>query len=110
MTIQTPRVSGSTVDRAGDVVETLKAYAIQETVGPLKGAARWLAFGTAAAVFLGVGIILFALGVLRLSQDVGGSALDGSWSFVHYLITAVVLGSAAALSISRISKNSLRRY
>lgn len=107
MAITGPRPS--TADRAGDVVETVKAYAIQETVGPLKGAARWLAFGTAASIFLGVGVLLLAVGVLRFSQDLGGSALDGSWSFVHYLISGVVLAALVGVAISRISKNSLRR-
>ena len=104
---RSPRTSP--VDRAGDIVETVRAYAVQETVGPLKGAARWLAYGTAAAVCLGVGTLLLAVGVLRLSQDAGGTVLDGSWSFVHYLVAAAVLGAAVGLSLSRISKNSLRR-
>lgn len=99
----------SPVDKASDLVDSVKAYAIQETVGPLKGAARWLAYGTAASVCLGLGTVLLGLGVLRLSQDAGGKALDGSWSFVHYLVASVVLGGAVIVSLSRISKNSLRR-
>ena len=31
----------------GEVVEFVKTYARQETVGPLKGAGRWIAFGAA---------------------------------------------------------------
>ena len=99
----------STVDRAGDVVETVKAYAIQETVGPLKGAARWLLFGTVASVCLGVGVLLLGIGVLRLSQDLGGTVLDGSWSFVHYLVSGAVLAVLVGVAMSRISRNSLRR-
>ena len=96
----------SPVDRAADIAGTVKAYAIQETTGPLKGAARWLAFGTMASLCLGVGVLLLTVGVLRMSQDLGGSALDGGWSFVHYLVAAVVLGATVVLALSRISKSS----
>lgn len=109
MTVENRASRTSPVDKASDLVETVRSYAVQETVGPLKGAARWLAYGTAASVCLGLGTLLVALGVLRLSQDAGGAALDGSWSFVHYVVAAVVLGAAVKVSISRISKNSLRR-
>lgn len=109
MTVAPRTRPGSPVDQAADIVSTVKAYAVQETVGPLKGALRWLAFGTAAALCLGVGTVLLALGVLRLSQDLGGGALDGSWSFVHYLISSAVLAVAVGLSIARISRNSLQR-
>ena len=90
-------------------MDSVKAYALQETVGPIKGALRWLTYGTAAAVFMGLGVLLIGLGTLRLSQDLGGSVLDGSWSFVHYLVGSAVLACAVAVSLSRVSKNSLRR-
>lgn len=109
MTEETNRKRLSSADRAGDLVATVKAYALQETVGPLRGAARWLAYGTAASLSLGLGILLLALGVLRLSQDLGGSALDGAWSFVHYLVAGAVLGVAVGVSLSRVSRNSLGR-
>lgn len=65
-----PRMSP--VDRVTDVVESVKAYAVQETVGPARGAARWLAYGTLAALFMGTGVVLLGLAALRLSQDAGG--------------------------------------
>jgi hypothetical protein len=33
-------------DQVTDLVESVKIYARQETLGPLKGAARWVAIGT----------------------------------------------------------------
>ena len=99
-----PRMSP--VDRVTDVVESVKAYAVQETVGPARGAARWLAYGTLAALFMGTGVVLLGLAALRLSQDAGGTVLDGAWSFVHYLVAAVVLSVTVAVSLSRISKTS----
>lgn len=92
-----------------DVVETVKEYARQETVEPIRGAARWVAVGTVASLCLGVAMLYAALAVLRLSQDLGGSVLDGSWSFLHYLVTAVVLAVLVKVTISRIGRTSLAR-
>ena len=99
----------SPVDRVTDVVESVKAYAVQETVGPARGAARWLAYGTLAALFMGTGVVVLGLAALRLSQDAGGTVLDGAWSFVHYLVAAVVLSVTVALALSRTSKKSLAK-
>ena len=96
-------------DQVTDLVESVKQYARQETVEPLKGAARWVAVGSLAALSLGLAMVFLALAVLRLSQDLGGAALDGSWSFVHYLITLIVVGALVALSFSRISQRSLAK-
>lgn len=99
----------SGVDRVSDIVDTVKRYARQETVGPIRGAARWVAVGTVASLSLGIAMLYSALGVLRMSQDLGGGALDGAWSFVHYLITAVVLAALAGVAFSRIGRNSLAK-
>lgn len=103
------RRTASTTDQVTDVVESVKAYAKQETIEPLKGAGRWLAVGTVAAFSLGLSLVFGALGVLRLSQDLGGTTLDGSWSFVHYFITLIVAGIFVAISFSRISRRSLAK-
>ena len=50
MAEETSRTSRSSVRReaagVGDVVDLVKEYAKQETLGPLKGAGRWLALGS----------------------------------------------------------------
>lgn len=111
MTDSTPRFRRRTTpsDQVTDIVDSVKAYARQETIEPLKGAARWVAVGSLAAMCLGLAMVFLALGVLRLSQDLGGTALDSSWSFVHYLITLVVVGALVGLSVSRISQRSLAK-
>lgn len=96
-------------DQVTDLVDSVKQYARQETIEPLKGAARWVAVGSLAALSLGLAMVFLALAVLRLSQDLGGTTLDGSWSFVHYLITLVVVSILVAVSFSRISKKSLAK-
>ncbi len=88
----------------GEVIEFVKTYAKQETLGPLKGAGSWLAFGVAGAFALGLGLLLLMLGVLRLFQAEISWAAGGSWSWSAYgfafLITVVLLG----LTIMRIKK------
>ena len=96
-------------EQVSDIVDTVKAYARQETIEPLRGAARWVAVGTLASLSLGLGMILLAMAILRLSQDLGGTTLDGSWSFVHYLITCLIMAVLAAVAIQRISQRSLEK-
>lgn len=96
-------------DQVTDIVESVKAYARQETIEPLKGAGRWVAVGSLAALSLGLTSVFLALAVLRLSQDLGGSVLDGSWSFTHYFVALVVVSSLVGISFSRIKKHSLAK-
>jgi len=96
-------------DQVTDLVDSVKQYARQETLEPLRGAARWVAVGSLAALSLGLSMVFLALAVLRLSQDLGGDTLDGSWSFVHYLITLVIVSALVAFSFSRISQRSLAK-
>lgn len=103
------RSVSSSVDLVSDVVDSVKAYAVQETVGPIKGAFRWVGVGLLAALCLGIATLYGSMAILRASQDLGGTVLDGGWSFVHYLITVVVLAAVVSLSYSRTKKSSLAR-
>ena len=76
---------------------TLIAYVKQETLGPLKKLARYLAFGLAGAFALVLGANLILLGVLRLLQSETGSFFTGSLTWLPYLIVAVV-GAVMAVS------------
>ncbi|MFT4774885.1 MAG: putative membrane protein, partial [Ilumatobacter sp.] len=66
----------------GEVIEFVKAYAKQETLGPLKGAGSWLAYGAAAAFAMGLGLLLVLVGVLRLVQTEWERSATGSLSWV----------------------------
>jgi hypothetical protein len=99
----------STSERVVDLVDSVKLYAKQETIGPLRGAGRWLFFGLAAALCLGVSMLFAILGVLRLVQHLGGDSLDGGWSFVSYLIALIVTMALVAISLSRVNKPSLSK-
>ncbi len=92
-----------------DVIEVVKAYAMQETVGPLKGAGRWLAMGAAGAVLVGLGLVIVLLGLLRLIQTEWDRAATGALSWLAYLIVLIVCVGLLALVISRINRDSLNK-
>ena len=81
-----------------------KDYARQETVDPLKGVGRYLAFGGAGAVLIGFGVVLLMLAALRALQTQTGNTLDGNLSWLPYLIVLVVAAGLAALAATRITK------
>ncbi|NQY56882.1 MAG: phage holin family protein [Ilumatobacteraceae bacterium] len=91
----------------GEIVDTVKAYAKQETVGPLKGAGRWLGFGAAAALLLGVGLVFVLVGLLRLLQTEWDRSASGSLSWLAYLIVLAVAIAILAVTVSRIKKSTL---
>jgi hypothetical protein len=93
----------------GGVVDLVTTYAKQETLGPLKGAGKWLAYGTAGAVLLGLGLAYVLLGVLRLIQTEWDRAASGSLSWLAYFIVLVLCVGLLALTISRINRDSLNK-
>ena len=93
----------------GAVVDLVKTYAKQDTLGPLKGAGKWLAWGAAAALLLGLGLTLVTLGVLRLVQTEWDRSARGSLSWLAYLVALVVCVVFLVLALSRINKDSLNK-
>ena len=90
----------------GELANLVIAYAKQETIDPIRGAGRWLAFGMAAILSLTFGVALLALGTLRLLQyEVFANAT--TWSWVPYLIVTALCVIVGALAVSRIKKDSL---
>lgn len=92
-----------------ELVNTVRDYAKQETLGPLKGAGKFLAFGAAGALLLGVGLLLVLLGLLRLLQTEWERSASGSLSWLAYLIVLVACGGMIALAVSRINRSSLNK-
>ena len=101
--------NGDTSDKSmgaqvGELWELIVAYAKQETVEPIKGLGRFIAWGVAGAIALAIGLVLLLLATLRLLQTETGSALQGHWSWVPYLATLVVAAVVAALAGKQIQK------
>jgi hypothetical protein len=85
----------------GDLVV---AYAKQETLGPLRGLGRFVAFGVAGSIALSVGVLLLLLALLRALQTETGSTFTGHLSWLPYLITAAAALAVLGLSVWRITK------
>lgn len=89
----------------GQVIDLVKDYAKQETLGPIKGAGRWLAVGAAGAVLLGTGCVFLVLGVLRMVQNEFGKTFRGSWmTMLPYLFAFVASLAVMGVAAWRISK------
>lgn len=87
------------------VIDLVKDYARQETLGPIKGAGRWLAAGAAGAVLIGTGCVLLVLGALRMVQNEFGKSFRGSWtSLLPYLFAFVASLAVMGIAAWRISK------
>lgn len=101
-------------EHLNDLKDMVTAYARQETVDPLKGVGRYLAFGGAGGLLVGIGTLLILTSILR-----GLQALDvfndparfngGRWSWVPYLLTLVVGGVVIAGCAKAISGSSRSR-
>ena len=81
-----------------------KDYARQETVEPLKGVGRYLGYGAIGALLVAIGVLLLMLSGLRALQTETGDALDGTLSWLPYLIVLVVASALVGWAVTRISK------
>jgi uncharacterized membrane protein YidH (DUF202 family) len=74
------------------------AYFRQETVEPVRNLGRFIGFGVAGSLVLGMGVVLLVLAALRFFQTETGSTFHGHLSWVPYvimLVVALVLAGAA---------------
>jgi hypothetical protein len=94
-------------DSPGEVIDVVVAYAKQETLGPLRGAGRWLGAGVAGSLLLGLGSLLILLGLLRLLQTEWDRSATGSLSWLSYLIVLVVAALVLVLVLKRINREPL---
>jgi hypothetical protein len=74
---------------AVELKDLVVAYAKQETLEPIKGLGRFIAFGVAGSFLLATGLVLLVLALLRGLQTELADTFDGNWSFAPYLITLV---------------------
>jgi uncharacterized RDD family membrane protein YckC len=84
---------------AGELYDLVRAYAKQETIEPIKGLGRFAAFGVAGSILIGIGVVLLALGVLRVLQTETDGTFDDRWSWAPYLITLFLCAVVAGLAM-----------
>jgi hypothetical protein len=92
------RAKSSAASGAGgakDAVRLAIAYAKQETIDPIKGLGRFIAFGVAGGLLVGFGLVLLMLALLRALQTETG-AFEKNLSWLPYLFTAA--GCVVALA------------
>lgn len=83
---------------AVELKDLVVTYAKQETIEPIKGLGRFIAFGVAGSLLLANGLLLLMLAVLRALQTELADTFDGNWSFAPYLITLIACIVVAALA------------
>lgn len=89
---------------ASELWEMATAYAKQETIDPLKGLGRFLAYGIGGAVLLGVGSTLLLLSGLRALQTQTSTTFTGNLSWAPYLLVALLGVVLIGLAVMRVSK------
>lgn len=93
----------------GDFLQLVADYAKQETLGPLKGVGRFVAFGISGSVALSVGVVILLVALLRALQTETGTTFGGKLSWLPYLITAGAAVLVAGLAGWRIAKGPAAR-
>ncbi len=87
-----------------EAVQLVIDYVKQETLEPLKGLGRYVLFGVAGSVALSIGLVIVAVGFLRLLQGETGTAFTGNLSWIPYLICAAAVVAVAALCVWAIGR------
>ena len=98
------RTESSDTNDIAETLDLVKAYVIQETVGPLQGFARRIGYGVAGAAVAGLGLLFLCLGLLRLLQTHVTRLATGSLSWVAYVIVVLFAALVSGIALWRISK------
>lgn len=83
-------------------------YVKEETVQPLKDLGRFVLWGTLGSVFVGFGVATLLFAALRFFQE-QFRVLDGSLSWLPYLIVAVLGLAVMALTAWRVVSGTAKR-
>lgn len=82
------------------------AYVKQETVDPIKDLLRFVVWGVAGALLLGIGGVLLVFTTIRVIQAETGSHLTGNFTWVPYAGGLLLAMIGIGWSISRIGKRT----
>jgi hypothetical protein len=104
-----PDNSKSLPTLAVELKDLVVAYAKQETLEPIKGLGRFIAFGVAGSLLLAMGLVLLTLAVVRVLQEELADTFDGNWSFAPYAIALVFCIVVLVLAASRIGAAKRRK-
>jgi len=94
--------------RTRDAFALLRDYLIQETVDPLRLLGRYTLWGTLGSFFVGIGVLMLLIALLRLLQEETG-AFHGNLSWIPYLIVVIIAAGVIALTVLRIITGPAKR-
>ncbi len=77
------------------LITLVKQYAKQETLGPLRGAGRYLKFGVTGALCMALAFVFLVLALMRGLQEI--AFFDGNWSVLVYLVALLASAMVAVL-------------
>lgn len=92
----------------GELRDLTIRYVKDETIQPLKDLGRFLMWGTIGSLFVAFGTVLLLFGSLRYLQW-QFPVLDGSLSWLPYLIVAVLAVIVMALTAWRVVSGTAKR-
>lgn len=102
-------VKGASLQRDFDEIKSLAfTYIKEETFGPLKDLGRFVLWGSIGSLFVGFGTTLLLIGALRFLQE-QFKVLDGSLSWIPYLVVMVLGLFVVAASLLRVVKGTAKR-
>ena len=100
---------GESLRRDFDEIRNIAVrYVKDETLQPVKDMGRFAAFGALGSLFIGFGTVLMLLGALRYLQW-QFRVLDGSLSWIPYLIVVLLAALVIAVTGWRIVSGTSKR-
>jgi flagellar biosynthesis protein FliQ len=100
---------GNSVQRDLDEIKKLALrYIKEETIQPLKDMGRFVVWGALGSLLVGFGYFLLLFGALRFLQE-QFKVLDGTLSWIPYLVVVVLAALIIGLTLWRIVSGSAKR-
>ena len=99
----------NTIQRDLDEIKQLALrYIKEETIQPLKDLGRFIAWGALGSLLVGFGYLFLLFGALRFLQE-QFKVLDGTLSWIPYLIVVVLAAIIVGLTVWRIVSGTAKR-
>ena len=100
---------GNTIQRDLDEIKELALrYIKEETIKPVKEMGRFVMWGAIGSLLVGFGYFFLLFGALRFLQE-QFKVLDGTLSWIPYLIVVVLAAIIIALTLWRIVSGTAKR-
>lgn len=100
---------GNTVQRdLEEIKELALRYIKEETIQPIKEMGRFVAWGALGSLLVGFGYFFLLIGALRFLQE-QFPVLDGTYSWIPYLVVVVLAAAVIALTAWRIMSGTAKK-